>query len=231
MMLRQLFDDSSCTYTYLIADAHSRQCALIDPVLEQLASYQQLLSDWQLTLSYAIDTHVHADHITALSALRKIYGCDTVHGAQSKAQGVTHHVHDGDQLHLGAIKLQAIYTPGHTDDSYCFLLKQKTPILFSGDTLLIGGTGRTDFQGGCAEQQYQSIFDRLLTLPDDTVLYPGHDYNGKKMSSIGAERQHNPRLQVNSSEEYRRIMERLNLDRPKLMDVALPANLLCGIRS
>ncbi|SEA35278.1 MBL fold metallo-hydrolase [Microbulbifer marinus] len=230
MLLRQLFDDASCTFTYLIADEPGGQALLIDPVLDRMETYQQLLQELQLALVYAIDTHLHADHISALGRLRELTGCETVHGERSLARGITRKVGDGDWIRLQRVKLQAIYTPGHTDDSYCFRLPAKpADLLFTGDTLLIRGTGRTDFQQGDAEAQYRSLVDRIMCFDDDTVVYPGHDYRGMTSSTIGEERRHNPRLQVGDQREYVRLMRQLKLDRPKQMDIAVPANLNGGL--
>jgi glyoxylase-like metal-dependent hydrolase (beta-lactamase superfamily II) len=230
MLFRQLFDESSWTYTYLIAEHDGGRALLIDPVLEKIPLYQRLLQELDLTLVYALDTHVHADHITALGKLREVFGCETVHGECSKATGVTRYLRDGEVLKLGGLSLETLHTPGHTDDSYCYLLKHEDrQFLFSGDTLLIRGTGRTDFQHGNATQQYHSIFSRLLTLPEHTLVYPGHDYSGMTVSSIGEEKRCNPRLQISSAEEYARLMHSLNLARPKQMDIAVPANLKVGL--
>lgn len=228
MLFRQLFDHDSCTYTYLVADESTGEAALIDPVREQVVLYLSLLSELGLHLSYAIDTHVHADHITALGDLREATGCTTVHGRQSQCSCVTHKIDDGDELVLGRLRLQALYTPGHTDDSYCYvLMTDHEPYLFTGDTLLIRGTGRTDFQNGDARQQWASL-QRLLALPGGTRVYPAHDYRGLTMSTIAEERRWNPRLQVGSAEEYAELMHQLKLPNPRLMDMAVPANLACG---
>lgn len=230
MIFRQLFDQTTWTYTYLIADEGTGEAILIDPVLEKMPLYRKLLCELSLQVVYAIDTHVHADHITALGALREEYGCLTVHGEGSEAACVSKLVADGECLKAGELELEAISTPGHTSDSYCFVLKTGggPAFLFSGDTLLIRGTGRTDFQNGDAALQFDSLKERILTLPNDTVLYPGHDYQGMSQSTIGEEKQHNPRLQVQNKEEYVRMMAGLNLPNPKFMDVAVPANLKCG---
>lgn len=230
MIFRQMFDQSTWTYTYLLADCEGGKALIIDPVLEKMEKYQQLIAELDLQLAYAIDTHVHADHVTALAALREVYQCETVHGETSKAQGITKRVTDREMIHLDTLYLETIYTPGHTEDSYCFLLR--TPFkdyLFSGDTLLIRGTGRTDFQNGCAEQQYQSLVNKILCLSDNTLVYPGHDYRGLTVSTIGEEKRFNPRLQVESSEEYVRLMGHLKLSEPRMMHVAVPANLQGGI--
>lgn len=225
MIFRQLLDYKTYTYTYLIACKNTRQAALIDPVKSNVDVYLQLLNELDLKLIYAMDTHVHADHITALSALRQKTNCQMVMGQESKAQGEIKHAKENEKINLGDLVIHSIYTPGHTDDSYCFLVNN---YLFSGDTLLIRGTGRTDFQNGDSEQQYNSLFNKLLTLPDDTLVYPGHDYHGFTMSTIGEEKQFNPRLQVSSMKAYSELMANLKLDQPKLIDIAVPANLKCG---
>jgi len=229
MIFRQLFHAESCTYTYLLGCESSRQSLLIDPVVDNIAQYLQLISDLELNLILAIDTHVHADHITALGALRERTGCQTMMGEPSRAMCVSKTFSDGDIIAFGDHQLIALHTPGHTDDSYCFLLQSAhEQWLFSGDTLLIRGTGRTDFQNGSSTDQYNSIFEKILTLPDKTRVYPGHDYKGWTVSTIGEEKRHNLRLQVSSRHEYEELMGRLELASPKLMDVAVPANLACG---
>jgi len=229
MLLRQLFDHETWTYTYLIADEVTKEAALIDPVVGQMSLYTQLLRELGLTLKYGIDTHVHADHVTALGALRETLGARTIHGAGSQASCVDRFVSNGDVISVGGYQLQAIATPGHTDDSYSFLLEADgKSMVFTGDTLLIRGTGRTDFQNGDAGMQYESLTEKLLTLPDDTIVYPGHDYRGMTKSCIGEEKRFNPRLQVSNKAEYVALMGQLKLADPKFMDVAVPANLECG---
>lgn len=228
MLIRQLFDRESSTYSYLLAD--QGQALLIDPVKSQLDDYLQLLGELDLQLLTAIDSHTHADHITALGDLRAATGCATGFGAPSSAPCASFTFHDGQQLGFGSRHLLAWHTPGHTDDSYCFLLAPQAGEpwwLFSGDTLLIRGTGRTDFQNGSARQQWASL-QRLLSLPDDTRVYPAHDYKGWTSSTLGEERRHNPRLQVRDAEEYAELMGNLNLDQPRLIDIAIPANRACG---
>lgn len=226
MIFRQLFDSVSSTYTYLIASRAGAEALIIDPVLDKVDRYVQLLRELDLKLVKAIDTHVHADHITGLGALRDRTKCVTVMGEQSGVDVVSMRVADGDCIDIEGIELKAIYTPGHTDDSYSFLLGDR---VFTGDTLLIRGTGRTDFQHGSSAAAYDSIFNKLLTLPDDTLVYPAHDYKGDTVSTIGEEKAFNPRLQVSSVEEYAEIMDNLNLANPKMMDVAVPANLKIGL--
>lgn len=232
MLFRQLFDLESSTYTYLLADTANGEAVLIDPVKPQLAVYQQLLKELGLTLVAALDTHVHADHITALGELREATGCRTWMGEQSAAPCVSVRFADGTEIPFGAYRLRALYTPGHTDDSYSFLLEADgRRYAFTGDTLLIRGTGRTDFQNGDARAQYHSLFSRLLTLPDDTLVYPAHDYKGWTSSTIAEERAWNPRLQVDGEEAYVALMNNLHLPSPRLMDIAVPANRACGMGS
>ncbi len=228
MIFRQLFERQSSTYTYLLGDANSREAILIDPVAGQESQYLTLLQELGLTLCFAVDTHVHADHVTALGSLRELTGCESLMGEQSNVSCVSRSFGDGECLQVGAIALTALHTPGHTDDSYCFYLKDESRgIVFSGDTLLIRGTGRTDFQNGDAIEQYQSL-QTLLALPESTLVYPGHDYRGWSMSTIGEEKRFNPRLQVSNEEEYRALMAGLKLPNPQQMDVAVPANRRCG---
>ena len=228
VLIRQLFDSESSTYTYLVADTDAEVALLIDPVNEKLSSYIQLLADLSLQLKYALDTHCHADHITALGQLRDITSCETLAGKPSEMACVDRFFGDGDILQLGSIALRAIYTPGHTDDSYCLFLDGEQQLLFSGDTLLIRGTGRTDFQNGSSEELYDSLFTKLLKLPDQTTVFPGHDYKGWTQSTILEERQSNPRLQVKNWQELDSLLEQLKLMNPKLMDIAIPANKQCG---
>ncbi len=225
MIFRQFFEPVSCTYTYLIADPKG-EALLIDPVDTDVTKYNQIISELGLKLILSIDTHVHADHITGSGLLRNLTHCDTVLGQETDAQCVTIRIKDGDTLTVGNQKLKALYTPGHTQDSYSFILKDR---VFTGDTLLIRGTGRTDFQCGSAEQQYDSIFNILLTLPEDTQVFPGHDYKGWTVSTIGEEKRHNPRLQVQNKTQYVELMSNLKLANPKMMDIAVPANLRCGL--
>ncbi|HET6182149.1 MAG TPA: MBL fold metallo-hydrolase [Acetobacteraceae bacterium] len=226
MIFRQLFDAASGTYTYLLASRRGGEALIIDPVLEKVDRYLHLIEELDLKLVKAVDTHLHADHITGLGALRDRTHCITVMGEQSGVDCVSMRVGDGDRLRVEGITLDVIYTPGHTDDSYSFVLSDR---VFTGDTLLIRGTGRTDFQNGDARAQYHSIFDRLLKLPDETLVYPAHDYKGDTVSTIAEERAFNPRLQVRSVDEYVALMSNLNLANPKMMDVAVPANMHQGL--
>lgn len=226
MIFRQLFDSVSGTYSYLLASRRGGEALIIDPVLEKVERYLQLVNELDLRLVKAVDTHLHADHITGLGALRDRTHCVTVMGEQTKADVVSMRLADGDKLGIEGLALDVIYTPGHTDDSYSFALPDR---VFTGDTLLIRGTGRTDFQNGDPRQQYESIFGRLLKLPDETLIFPAHDYKGETVSTIGEEKAFNPRLQVKSVDEYVNIMNNLNLANPKMMDVAVPANMRVGL--
>lgn len=225
MLFRQLFDRDSSTYTYLLGSQPGGKALLIDPVREQLDAYLRLLDELNLTLEVAMDTHVHADHVTALGQLRERTDCVTVMGEQAGVGCASRLVTDGERIEVDGLVLEALYTPGHTDDSYCYRMEDR---VFTGDTLLIRGTGRTDFQNGDPYDQYRSLRERLLTMPDDTLVYPAHDYKGWTMSTIGEERRHNPRLQVPDADAYAELMNGLNLPDPKMMDVAVPANQACG---
>ena len=226
MIFRQLFDSVSGTYTYVLASRKGGEALIIDPVLDKVDRYIQLMNELDLKLVKAIDTHLHADHITGLGALRDRTQCVTVMGEQTKADVVSMRVRDGEKVGIEGLDLDVIYTPGHTDDSYSFTLPDR---VFTGDTLLIRGTGRTDFQNGNSRAQYESIFNRLLKLPDETFVYPAHDYKGETVSTIGEERAFNPRLRVKSVAEYEQLMANLHLPNPKMMDVAVPANMRVGL--
>ncbi len=226
MIFRQLFDTTSSTYTYLLASRRGGEALIIDPVLERVERYLKLIEELDLKLVKAVDTHLHADHITGLGALRDRTKCITVMGEQSGVDVVSMRVGDGDRLDIEGISLGVIYTPGHTDDSYSFTLADR---VFTGDTLLIRGTGRTDFQNGDSHAQYESIFNRLLRLPEETLVFPAHDYKGDTVSTIGEEKRFNPRLQVRSPAEYADLMANLKLANPKMMDVAVPANMRQGL--
>jgi len=226
MIFRQLFDSVSSTYTYLIASRRGGEALIIDPVLEKVDRYLQLVRELDLKLVKAVDTHLHADHITGLGALRDRTHCITVMGEQTHADVVSMRVSEGDRVQIEGVSLQALYTPGHTDDSYSFLMGDR---VFTGDTLLIRGTGRTDFQNGNAHAQYDSIFNKLLKLPEDTLVYPAHDYKGDLVSTIGEEKRFNPRLNVKSVDEYVDLMNNLKLPNPKMMDIAVPANMHVGL--
>ena len=229
MLFRQLFDPESSTYTYLLASGVGREAVIIDPVKEQLQQYLTVIGDLDLKLVTAIDTHTHADHITALGSLREAAGCVTIMGQYTKADCVSYRVKEGETLRTDGIALRALFTPGHTNESFSFVLEdQAMPAVFTGDVLLIRGSGRTDFQGGDAHASWHSIVNQLFTLPDETTVYPAHDYKGWTASSIGEERRHNPRLANKSEADYVAIMHALKLPNPKMMDVAVPANLACG---
>ncbi len=225
MIFRQLFDSMSGTYTYLLASRRGGEALIIDPVIEKVDRYIQLVNELDLKLVKAVDTHLHADHITGLGALRDRTHCITVMGEMSKVDVVSMRLAEGDKLTIEGMALDVLYTPGHTDDSYSFKMQDR---VFTGDTLLIRGTGRTDFQNGDPRAQYDSIFNKLLRLPDETMIFPAHDYKGETVSTIGEEKAFNPRLQVTSIDQYVDLMNNLNLPNPKMMDVAVPANMRVG---
>jgi len=225
MIFKQVFDNKSSTYTYIIASAKGREALIIDPVIENVKSYLQILNELDLKLVKVIDTHIHADHVTGASKLKKETNCTTIMGENSPADTVDLKLKDDEMVKIDQLEIRAMYTPGHTSDSYSFLMND---CLFSGDTLLINGSGRTDFQNGSSKDAYNSIFNRLLKLPDNTLLYPGHDYNSKKVSTIGNEKKFNPRLQVKSSDEYTEIMSNLKLSKPELMDSNVSRNIKLG---
>ena len=229
MMFRQLFHQDTGTYTYLMASGHGREAVIIDPVLDHAEQYLQLIEQLDIKLVRAIDTHTHADHITALGELRDSTGCITLMGEYTKAECVSEHVKEGDILDIDGITLEALYTPGHTDESFSFIWQQAhKKAVFTGDVLLIGGSGRTDFQGGDAGKSWDSIVNKLFCLPDDTLVYPAHDYKGWTVSTIAEEKSFNPRLAGKTKEQYIEIMNSLDLPDPKMMDVAVPSNLKCG---
>src|ERR1700730_2915391 len=227
MIFRQLFDSVSSTYSYVLASRRGGEALIIDPVLEKVDRYLKLMEELDLKLVKAVDTHLHADHITGLGALRDRTRCITIMGAQSQVDVVSMRIGDGDRLQIEGVSLDVLYTPGHTDDSYSFLMADR---VFTGDTLLIRGTGRTDFQNGDPRAQYDSIFNKLMKLPDETLVYPAHDYKGESVSTIGEEKNFNPRLRVKSIDEYVDLMNNLKLPNPKMMDVAVPANMRVGLR-
>jgi len=222
MIFEQLLDSKSSTYTYIISSGKGREALVIDPVIENTDEYIKILESLELRLTKVIDTHIHADHITGLNELNKRTNCTRIMGEKSKSEVIDLMIKDGEKIEIENIKLQAIYTPGHTDCSYSYLMNDR---VFTGDTLLINSTGRTDFQSGNSHDAYDSLFNRLLKLPEKTLVYPAHDYNGKKNSTIENEKNNNPRLQVSSKEEYAEIMNNLNLSNPIMMDIAIPANL------
>ena len=221
MIFEQLFDNKSSTYTYVISSGKGREALIIDPVIDNVEDYTNLLNKLDLKLVKVIDTHIHADHITAMNELNKRTNCSRIMGEKSKSEVIDIKIKEDDEIEVENIKLRALYTPGHTDCSYSYLMNDR---VFTGDTLLINGTGRTDFQNGNAYDAYNSLFNKLLKLPEKTLVYPAHDYNGKKFSSSENEKKNNPRLQVSSPDQYAEIMDNLNLANPKMMDVAVPAN-------
>ena len=225
MIFKQIFDTESSTYTYLIASAKGREAVIIDPVIENVDNYIKILRELDLKLVKVIDTHIHADHVTGATKLKKATNCTTLMGEHTPADAVEIKVKDGEIIEIDNLKIKSLYTPGHTSDSYSFLLDN---YLFSGDTLLINGTGRTDFQNGSSKDAYNSLFNNLLKLPEETLVYPGHDYNGKFSSTIGNEKKFNPRLQVKSEDEYVDIMSKLNLSKPKLIDINVSRNIKLG---
>ncbi|MDP7605106.1 MAG: MBL fold metallo-hydrolase [Alphaproteobacteria bacterium] len=226
MIFRQFFDSVTSSFSYLLAARPGGEALIIDPVLEQVDLYLRRLNELDLRLVKAMDTHVHADHVTGLGALRDQTQCITIMGEQSSADVVSMRVSDGDSIEIEGLALTALYTPGHTDDSYCYAMPDR---IFTGDTLFVRGSGRTDFQHGDSRAAYDSLFNKVLARPDETLVYPGHDYKGESVSTIGEERAFNPRLQVASAEEYAAIMDNLDLPNPKLMDVAVPANQAIGL--
>ena len=222
MIFNQFFDSVSCTYTYLLSSGKGREALIIDPVLENTSDYILFLKKLDLKLVKVIDTHIHADHISGLKELKKQTSCTTIMGDQSKSEVINIKVKDNEKINIENIELTSLYTPGHTDCSYSFFMKDR---VFTGDTLLINGTGRTDFQGGSAKDQYNSLFNNLLKLPEETIVFPAHDYNGKKNSTILEEKKNNPRLQVNSVNEYIEIMNKLTLEKPAMMDYNVSSNI------
>jgi len=225
MIFKQIFDTKSSTYTYIIASAKGREAVIIDPVLENVDEYIQLLNELDLKLVKVIDTHIHADHVTGATKLKQATNCITLMGEHTPADTVEIKVKDNELIKIDGLKIKSLYTPGHTSDSYSFLLDN---YLFSGDTLLINGTGRTDFQNGSSKDAYNSLFNNILKLPEETLVYPGHDYNGKFSSTIGNEKKFNPRLQVKSVDEYVEIMSNLNLSKPEMMDSNVSKNIQLG---
>ena len=225
MIFKQLFDTKSSTYTYLISSGKGREALIIDPVIENVGEYINLLNGLDLRLVKVIDTHIHADHVTAASKLKDITKCVTIMGNHTPTDAVEIKVKDDEFINLENLKIRAMYTPGHTSDSFSFLMDN---FLFSGDTLLINGTGRTDFQNGNSKDAYNSIFNKLLKLPDETLLYPAHDYKGEKFSTIGKEKKYNPRLQVENVDQYIEIMNNLNLKKPISLEENISKNLKLG---
>ena len=229
MLFRQLFDPESCTYTYIIASGIGREALIIDPVKEQTAAYLQVLRELGLKLVYGIDTHTHADHVTALGDLRNQTHCITMMGEYSQADCVSIFLKDNEVVDADGLRLTSLYTPGHTNESFSFHLQTaEQDMVFTGDLLLIRGTGRTDFQSGDPKLSYESITQRIFTMDENTLVYPGHDYKGWTVSSVREEKHYNPRLAGKTLDEYVEIMNNLKLPNPKMMDAAIPANLACG---
>lgn len=226
ILFRQLIDEESHTYSYLVADPETRMAALIDPVVEQHQRDLQIIEDLNLELLYTLDTHVHADHITGADSMRKATGSKVVLGAHAGAEGADMLVEDDAFLLLGKLRIRAISTPGHTDGCTSYVLGDR---VFTGDALLIRGTGRTDFQQGSAATLYDSIREKLFLLPPSTLVYPAHDYKGRTATSIEEERRLNPRVRDGiSKDQFVEIMDNLDLAPPKKLDESLPANLRCG---
>ena len=221
MIFKQLFDKKSSTYTYIVSSGQGREALIIDPVIENTSEYLKVLKELDLKLVKVIDTHIHADHISGLNELSKQTNCSKIMGEQSTSDVVDIRVKDNEKIKIENLELKSIYTPGHTDCSYSFFMKDR---VFTGDTLLINGTGRTDFQNGSSRDAYDSLFKKILKLPEKTLVYPAHDYNGKTHSTIENEINNNPRLQVKSAKEYAEIMDNLKLSNPKMMNIAVPAN-------
>ena len=222
MIFEQLFDTKSSTYTYIVSSGKGREALIIDPVIENTNEYIKILKNLDLKLVKVIDTHIHADHISGLNELSKRTKCSKVMGEQSASEVIDIRVKDNEKIKIENIELISMHTPGHTDCSYSFVMNDR---VFTGDTLLINSTGRTDFQTGSPHDAYNSLFNKLLKLPEKTLVYPAHDYNGKKYSTIKNEKRNNPRLQISSVEEYAEIMDNLNLEFPETMDIAVPANI------
>jgi len=222
MIFEQLFDTKSSTYTYIISSGKGREALIIDPVIENTENYINILKNLDLKLVKVIDTHIHADHISGLNELNKRTKCSKIMGEKSSSEVLDIRVKDNEKIKIENIELISMHTPGHTDCSYSFLMNDR---VFTGDALLINGTGRTDFQNGNSHDAYDSLFNKLLKLPEKTLVYPAHDYNGKKNSTIENEKKTNPRLQVSSAEEYAEIMNNLNLENPEMIDIAVPANI------
>jgi len=221
MIFEQLFDAKSSTYTYIVSSGKGREALIIDPVIENTNEYIKILKNLDLKLVKVIDTHIHADHISGLNELSKRTKCSKIMGEHSSSEVVDIRVKDNEKIKIENIELISIYTPGHTDCSYSFLMNDR---VFTGDALLINSTGRTDFQSGSSYDAYDSLFKKLLKLPEKTLVYPAHDYNGKKYSTIENEKNNNPKLQVSSPEEYAEIMNNIKLEDPKMMAIAVSAN-------
>uniref|UniRef100_A0A8C9PGF0 Persulfide dioxygenase ETHE1, mitochondrial n=1 Tax=Spermophilus dauricus TaxID=99837 RepID=A0A8C9PGF0_SPEDA len=229
ILLRQMFEPKSCTYTYLLGDRESREAILIDPVLETAPRDAQLVKELGLRLLYAVNTHCHADHITGSGVLRSLLpGCQSVISRLSGAQADLH-IEDGDSIRFGRFALETRASPGHTPGCVTFVLNDLS-MAFTGDALLIRGCGRTDFQQGCAKTLYHSVHKKIFTLPGNCLVYPAHDYHGHTVSTVEEERTLNPRLTL-SCEEFVKVMNNLNLPKPQQIDIAVPANMRCGVQT
>lgn len=227
LKMRQLFDQETWTHTYLLWDSNSKEGIIIDPVKEKVERDLKLIKELEVNLKFILETHVHADHITGAGDLREQTGAQVYYGAAAGVQCADGSLGDGDELAFGDFKVKALSTPGHTDGCTSYLVEN---LVFTGDTLFIRGTGRTDFQQGSSEDLYRSVNDKLFSLPDDTVVYPGHDYKGMWFSTIKEEKKFNPRLGAGKTiEEFVKIMDNLNLAHPKKIAEAVPANLKCGL--
>ena len=226
MLFRQLFDSETSTYTYLIADLTKKEAILVDPVLEQVERDFLLLEQLELTLRYCLETHIHADHITGTAKLRKLTKCQGIVPQNASAACADKFITDGEVLQLGSIKIKAIATPGHTDSHMAYLVNSDR--VLTGDSLLIRGCGRTDFQSGDSGSLFDAITQKLFTLPDETLVYPGHDYRGHTVSTIGEEKRWNPRLSTQNKPSFIALMSNLNLPNPKKIMEAVPANERCG---
>ena len=227
MIFRQLFDRETCTYTFFIGDQSSGSVAIIDPVIEQVDRDLRLIEQLKLTAAFILETHTHADHITGAGKVREKTGASICVSHQSGVKNADKYLKDGDKITLGGTDIVVLETPGHTSDSLCFLT---SGMVFTGDTLFIRGCGRTDFQNGSAEVLYRSVHSKLFSLPDSTLVYPGHDYKGETVSTISEEKAYNPRLSLSES-DFIELMDNLNLPNPKKIDEAVPANLNCGLLS
>jgi len=233
MIFRQLFEAQSSTYTYLVGCPKTGEAALIDPVLETVDRDLAVLAELGLTLKYTIETHLHADHVTGTARLRERTGSKAAVPERSAAASCDLPVREGEPIRVGTLVIEPLYVPGHTDDHHAYLLRTDDGTrVFTGDALMIDGCGRTDFQGGDSESLYRAVHDKIFSLPDDTLIYPGHDYQQRRVSTVAQERARNPRLGGGKTiEEFVAIMDGLNLPRPAKMDVAVPANRLCGERA
>ena len=227
MLFKQLFEPVSSTYTYLLGCEHSGQAVLIDPVVSAIDRDLGVLNQLGFKLGYTVDTHIHADHITAALELKKRVGSRIAAPAFDRLPCTDHAIEEGKPLTIGSVDIQPLHTPGHTDGHFSYLFGGR---VFTGDALLIDGCGRTDFQNGDADTLFKSVREKLFTLPEETLVFPGHDYHSRRVSSIGQEKDRNPRLGTQKTkEEFLEIMRDLNLAYPKFIDYAVPGNRLCGV--